>query len=94
MRGTSLPLLPEELKVNEYTSLRRCNSVTVGWIPALDDQGQPMRYCVSATLLTSTRRSEIDFRSRPNQCNLETRLKEEKDFSVRHCQDISANDNQ
>uniref|UniRef100_A0A1B6CPL2 Protein NDNF n=1 Tax=Clastoptera arizonana TaxID=38151 RepID=A0A1B6CPL2_9HEMI len=54
MKTTSLPLLPDELRVNEYISLRRCNSVTVGWIPAIDNQEEEMRYCVSATLIPTT----------------------------------------
>lgn len=88
-RASLLPELPAEATVYEYSSLRTCDSVTVGWIPVL---GQTVRYCVSASPV-----SFIDlrghFRPYPNQCNLDNRLSTQFDFAVKQCQDVSANDN-
>ena len=63
MRNTSLPQLPEESRVHEYSSLKTCDSVTVGWVPAPEPQA--VRYCVSAAFISDL---DTDFRPRPNQC--------------------------
>ncbi|GFG38442.1 hypothetical protein Cfor_02476 [Coptotermes formosanus] len=75
-----LPELPSETQVHEYDSMRKCNSVTVGWIPSPDPR--IARYCVFAR---EDKQMELEMR-RPNQCALDSRLKK-SDFAMMHCQD-------
>lgn len=76
-----LPELPSEPQVHEYVSMRKCDSVTVGWVPSPDPQ--VARYCV---FVREDKREELDAR-RPNQCALDAKLKKSSDFAVMHCQD-------
>ena len=75
-----LPELPSETQVHEYDSMRKCNSVTVGWVPSPDPL--TARYCVFAR---DDRQMELET-SRPNQCALDSRLKK-SDFALMRCQD-------
>jgi hypothetical protein len=75
-----LPELPSETQVHEYDSMRKCNSVTVGWVPS--PEPRIARYCVFAR---DDKQMEIET-SRPNQCALDSRLKK-SDFALMHCQD-------
>ncbi|XP_046674217.1 protein NDNF-like isoform X1 [Homalodisca vitripennis] len=89
MRTSPLPQLPPEVTVHEYESLRTCDSVTVGWVPT---RSQFVRYCVSASRVSFTE-SQGHFWPQPNQCNLDNRLRSQLDFTVKQCQDFTANDN-
>ncbi|XP_054269200.1 protein NDNF-like [Macrosteles quadrilineatus] len=83
-----MPLLPTEAMVHEYSEMRTCESITVAWMPVTT---QSVRYCVSASPVPVAE-SEAHFHPRPNQCNLDYRLRTQLDFAVKHCQDFSAND--
>ncbi|PSN56010.1 hypothetical protein C0J52_13710 [Blattella germanica] len=81
-----LPDLPEKPQVYEYDSMRRCDSVTVGWLPSPDPRAA--RYCVYAR---EDKRRDAE-NQRPNQCSLDTKLKKNPDFTMMHCQDKIPND--
>ncbi|KAJ9579506.1 hypothetical protein L9F63_004825 [Diploptera punctata] len=81
-----LPELPEKPQVYEYDSMRRCDSVTVGWLPSPDPRAS--RYCVFAR---EDKRHDME-NQRPNQCSLDLRLKKNLDFAVMQCQDKIPND--
>ena len=80
------PELPEKPQVYEYDSMRRCDSVTVGWLPSPDPRAS--RYCVFAR--EDKRRDQET--QRPNQCSLDLRLKKNSDFAMMQCQDKILND--
>ncbi|KDR23074.1 Fibronectin type-III domain-containing protein C4orf31-like protein [Zootermopsis nevadensis] len=82
-----LPELPSEPQVHEYDSMRKCDSVTVGWVRSPDPQ--VARYCVFAR---EDKRKELETR-RPNQCALDSKLKNTSDFAMMHCQDRIPEDN-
>ncbi|GLV39504.1 nord [Carabus blaptoides fortunei] len=78
-----LPNMPSEVQVYEYASLRRCDSVTVGWLPSPDQRAA--HYCL---VVREGRLREMEGYRMPNQCGLESRLKKSADFAVKYCQDI------
>ena len=66
--------------MHEYDSMRKCNSVTVGWVPSPDPRIS--RYCVFAR---EDKEKDLEVR-RPSQCALDSRLKK-PDFAMMNCQD-------
>lgn len=92
MQGATQPLglLPEEAHVIEYTGLRQCNSVTVGWQPVY--QHEEAHYCIRATELPSHSTEAQLTPLRLNQCGLDARLKASTDFYITQCLDRSPND--
>ncbi|XP_068082626.1 protein NDNF [Anabrus simplex] len=80
-----LPLLPSSTQLHEYDSLRRCDSVTVGWVPSPEPA---VRYCI---LAREARPLDLETGRRPNQCGLEGRLRKSSDFVVRMCQQRQEN---
>uniref|UniRef100_A0A8D8YVR3 Protein NDNF n=1 Tax=Cacopsylla melanoneura TaxID=428564 RepID=A0A8D8YVR3_9HEMI len=82
----TFPDLPLNTKVKEYTSLRECDSVYVGWFPGPITSNM-VRYCIKATELPKRIAWNITtFDSKPNQCGLDARLKKSsKEYSTTQC---------
>ncbi|XP_046990054.1 protein NDNF [Schistocerca americana] len=61
--------LPPRPQLHEYESLRRCRSVTVGWLPSPSaaSSAQPLRYCLS---VRERAHADDELAPRPNQCAL------------------------
>ncbi|KAJ8959777.1 hypothetical protein NQ314_006207 [Rhamnusium bicolor] len=65
-----LPIMPSQTIVEEYESLRKCDSVTIGWLPS---PGRKCgHYCV---VVKEGKLRETDDYGMPNQCGLENRLR-------------------
>ncbi|XP_019865405.2 protein NDNF [Aethina tumida] len=78
-----LPNIPSEPIVEEYVSLRRCDSVTIGW---LSSPGQKSaHYCL---VVREGKVREMENYEMPNQCGLESRLRKSADFALKYCKDI------
>lgn len=75
--------MPTEAQVYEYNSLRKCNSVTVGWMPSPDRRAA--HYCL---VVREGKLRELEGYRMPNQCGLENRLRKSADFAVKYCRDI------
>lgn len=78
--------MPSQTTVEEIASLRKCDSVTVAWLPS---PGEKIgHYCV---MVKEGKIREDDDYGIPNQCGLESRLKKSVDFVVTCCKDIKHN---
>ncbi|XP_018323989.1 protein NDNF-like [Agrilus planipennis] len=80
-----LPDLPSDLTVEEFSSLRQCNSVTIGWIPSTESDS--ILYCVN---IKQIRFKELEMYEVPNQCitNGDKRAKKSKENTTKYCKDI------
>lgn len=78
-----LPNMPPKPKVHEYNSLRKCDSITVGWEPSPDRRA--VHYCL---VVKEGKLRELEGYKMPNQCGLENRLRKSRDFAVKYCQKI------
>lgn len=75
--------MPLETSLQEYVSLRECESVTVGWLAS---PGQRVvRYCL---VIREQQLNELQSYRIPNQCGLESRMKKSADFKAKYCRDI------
>ncbi|KAJ8948635.1 hypothetical protein NQ318_022701 [Aromia moschata] len=74
----TFPTMPSETAVQEYESLSKCDSVTIGWLPA--PGSKVGHYCIMT-----------DDYALPNQCGVENRLRKDKDFTLQFCKDIPHN---
>lgn len=78
-----LPNVPREPNVQEYPSLRKCDSVTIGWVPS---PGQRVAYyCI---IVKEGRLKEMEELRSVNQCGLESRLRKSADFYENYCLNI------
>ncbi|KAI5748607.1 hypothetical protein M8J76_000566 [Diaphorina citri] len=82
----TFPDLPQNTKVKEYTSLRECDSVFVGWYPGPTTSNM-VRYCIKATEVPKRFAWNLTaFDSKPNQCGLDAALKKpSKAYSTMQC---------
>lgn len=78
-----IPNVPQGRHVEEYLSLRRCDSVTVGWVPSHGPK--TAHYCL---VVKEGRIGDAEGFRWPNQCSLEHRLKKSADYYVKHCMDV------
>ncbi|XP_018563676.1 protein NDNF [Anoplophora glabripennis] len=81
-----LPTMPSQTAVEEIASMRKCNSVTVAWLPSPGEKVG--HYCI---LVKEGKLREEDDYGIPNQCGLESRLKKSVNFDVKCCKDIRHN---
>ncbi|KAL0274903.1 UNVERIFIED_CONTAM: hypothetical protein PYX00_002928 [Menopon gallinae] len=64
-----LPAIPKELRIYEYRSRRRCDSITIGWIPEPDNTVN--KYCVT---VRENKRVDLADKYRASyQCHLDSR---------------------
>lgn len=76
--------MPSHPQVIEYNSLRKCNSITVGW--KLSPDRRAANYCL---VVREGPKREMEGYRMPNQCGLESRLKKSADIILNHCIEIS-----
>lgn len=74
--------MPNQLKLQEYSSLKGCRSVTVAWLAA--PVARTVRYCLT---VKEGKIREMEDYTMPNQCGLDNRLKKSADFAVKKCLD-------
>ncbi|KAJ8978892.1 hypothetical protein NQ317_008507, partial [Molorchus minor] len=81
-----LPAMPSNTMVEEYQSLRECDSVTVGW---LSSPGSKIgHYCI---VVREGRIKEAEDYGLPNQCGVEKRMKKYVDFTLKYCRNKAHN---
>ncbi|XP_076264368.1 neuron derived neurotrophic factor nord isoform X1 [Rhynchophorus ferrugineus] len=78
--SSPLPTLPQNTSVIEYESLKRCDSVTIGWMPSPNEAS--VTYCL---VVKEGNIKEIEEYNPPNLCGLENRLKKSLDFALKYC---------
>ncbi|VEN63532.1 unnamed protein product [Callosobruchus maculatus] len=83
-----LPAMPSTTSLNEYQSLRTCDSVTIGWLPV---PGRTVsHYCISAREGELEQVNNID---RLYQCPAKnSKLKKADDYVLKYCKDIAHSD--
>ncbi|CAH0564027.1 unnamed protein product [Brassicogethes aeneus] len=81
---TPLPSMPNEPIVKEYISLRKCDSVTIGWLSSPDQKSA--HYCL---VVKEGKIREMENYKMPNQCGLENRLRKSADYTLKYCKDIT-----
>nr|CAI5843076.1 unnamed protein product [Callosobruchus analis] len=83
-----LPAMPSTTSLNEYQSLRTCNSVTIGWVPV---PGRTVsHYCISAR---EGKLEEVNNIERLYQCPAKNgKLKKSDDYDLKYCKDIAHSD--
>lgn len=79
-----LPAMPSETLVREYQSLRRCDSVTIGWIPS--PSKRTVNYCVT---VTEGKVRDVDISQGMNQCGLSNKISKRADFVLRYCKEFT-----
>ncbi|XP_030746972.1 protein NDNF-like [Sitophilus oryzae] len=75
-----IPTMPENISVIEYESMKKCDSVTIGWMPTLDRYNST--YCL---VVKEGNVKENEEYNQPNQCGLENRLRKSLDFAWKRC---------
>lgn len=75
--------MPAHPTVQEYVSLRKCDSVTVGWYAS--PVQKIAHYCL---VVKEGQLREMEGYRMPNQCGLENRLKKSADFAAKYCRDF------
>nr|CAH7722945.1 unnamed protein product [Callosobruchus chinensis] len=83
-----LPAMPSTTSLNEYQSLRTCDSVTIGWLPV---PGRTVsHYCISAR---EGELEQVNNMERLYQCPAKNRkLKKADDYVLKYCKDIAHSD--
>lgn len=79
-----LPKDPQDRHVQEYLSLRTCDSVTVGWVPSPGPK--TAHYCI---VVKEWKITDVEGFRWPNQCTLESRLRKSADFYSKYCLDVA-----
>lgn len=79
-----LPKVPQDRHVQEYSSLRTCDSITIGWVPSPGPK--TAHYCI---VVKEGKITDVEGFRWPNQCTLENRLRKSADFYVKYCLDVN-----
>lgn len=69
--------------MQEYLSLRTCDSVTIGWVASPGPK--TAHYCI---VVKEGKITDVEGFRWPNQCTLESRLRKSADFYVKYCLDV------